>query len=103
LLGPRWLQTRFQNACKQGKEPKFPRRQKTQDLAKYPFSSVKHLCPPSQTKLNATLKFGVGLQDMVKECHYAHIILLNTMIISKVDRKTLWALQTIWIVIDLVG
>jgi len=74
---------------------------KTQDLAKYPFSSVKHLCPPSQTKLNATLKFGVSLQNMVKECHYAKIILTNTIIISKVDRKTLLGLQSIWIVINL--
>jgi hypothetical protein len=71
--------------------------------SKYPFLGVKHLCPPSQTKLNATLKFGVGLQDMVKECHYAKIILMNTVIISKVDKKTLWVLQTIWIVIDLVS
>jgi hypothetical protein len=71
--------------------------------SKYPFLGVKHLCPPSQTKLNATLKFGVGLQDMVKECHCAKIILMNTIIISKVDRKTLWGPKTIWIVIDLVS
>jgi hypothetical protein len=82
---------------------KVSKRTKTQDLAKYPFSSVKHLCPPSQTKLNATLEFGVSLQNMVKECHYAKIILMNTIIISKVDRKTFWGLQSIWIVIDLVS
>jgi len=71
------------------KRTKVSKTTKAQDLAKYPFSSVKHLCPPSQTKLHTTLKFGVGLQDMVKECHYVKMILMNTIIISKVDRKTL--------------
>ncbi len=85
------------------KRTKVSKKTKTQDLAKYPFLGVKHLCPPSQTKLIATLKFGVGLQDMVNECHYAKIILMNTIIISKVDRKTLCGLQKIWIVIDLVS
>jgi hypothetical protein len=40
---------------------------------------------------------------MVKECHYVKIILMNTIVISKVDKKTLWGLQKIWIVIDLVS